>query len=440
MGGSYLHLLFDTALLPASSGGIPLRGSEVRTNREDLFGVGGDSVEVQAIIDDLARTIGRPITLEDAGGRLVAYSAHDQPVDSVRVETLLRRGASEATLKALKERGVYASVERNPGVAFVNGIPEIGFSPRVALAIKVGNTVLGYLWVINGQVPLTAQAEEALLRARQQLIQALERRGATQDLRQKQREDIIADLVRGGQRDMDGLQSALKAIGWYGEPPFEVMLVRDRRGDRSQQVFKETDPLLREAAPASLRGIFRDDVVVILAGADTQGAAQVARAIADRYSRMGRDVAVGLGGPCEELSLLKRSYSEASEAISLGARFRFQSGFFDYRALAPYDLLSCLAGCKNHSTFGRDAVSKLITYDELHKSQLFDTLETYLDLYGRRKMAAERLNIHPNTLDYRIRKVKELTGMDPDDPDSRLILHVWTKALHFARDTALGET
>ena len=92
-------------------------------------------MEVQAIIDDLARTIGRPITLEDAGGRLVAYSAHDQPVDSVRVETLLRRGASEATLKALKERGVYASVERNPGVAYVNGIPEIGFSPRDALAI-----------------------------------------------------------------------------------------------------------------------------------------------------------------------------------------------------------------------------------------------------------------------------------------------------------------
>jgi len=405
---------------------------------EGLFGVGGDSVEVQAIIDDLARTIGRPITLEDAGGRLVAYSAHDQPVDSVRVETLLRRGASEATMKALKERGVYESVERSHGVAFVSGIPEIGFSPRVALAIKVGSTVLGYLWVISEKA-LTAQAEEALLRARQQLIQAFERIGATQDIRQKQREDIISDLVRGGQRDMDGIQSALKAMGWYGEPPFQVMLVRDRRGDRPQQVFKETEPLLKEAAPASLRGIFRDDVVVIFAGADTHGASPLASAIADRYSRMGRDVAVGLGGPCEELSLLKRSYSEASEAIALGARFRCESGFFDYRALAPYDLLSCLADCKKHSTFGRDAVSKLVTYDELHKSQLFDTLETYLDLYGKRKLAAERLNIHPNTLDYRIRKVRELTGMDPDDPNSRLILHVWTKALHFARNTALGE-
>jgi len=396
-------------------------------------------VEIQAIIDDLARTIGRPITLEDAGGRLIAYSAHDQPVDSVRMETLLRRGASQATLRVLKERGVYEAIERSHGVAFVEGIPEIGFSPRVALAIKAGNTVLGYLWVINGKVPLSAHAEEALLRARIQLVQALERQGTAQDMRQRQREDLIADLVRGGQRDMDGLQSALRAAGWYGEPPFQVMLIRDRRGNRPQQVFKETEALLKEAAPASLRGIFRDDVVVIFAGGDT-GAGKVASTIADRYSRMGRDVAVGLGGPCEELSLLRRSYSEASEAIALGARFRYESGFFDYRTLAPYDLLACLNDCKRHSSFGREAVTKLITYDELHKSQLFDTLETYLDLYGKRKLAAERLSVHPNTLDYRIRKIKELTGMDPDDPSSRLVLHVWTKALHFARDGAGRET
>jgi sugar diacid utilization regulator len=397
-------------------------------------------VEVQAIIDDLARTLGRPITLEDAGGRLVAYSAHEQPVDSVRVETLLRRGASESTLKALKERGVYEDIERSPGVAFVEGIAEIGFSPRVALVLKVGGVVLGYLWVTNGKAPLTPQMEEALLRGRQQLVQALERRGVTLDVRQKQREDIISDLVRGGRRDMDGLLSALRAMGWYGEPPFQVMLVRDRKEGRAHQVFKETEALLSGAVPACFRGVHRDDVVVVFSGAEAHGTVRVANAIADRYSKMGRDVAVGLGGTCEDLSHLKRSYSEASEAIALGAKYRSHSGCFDYRALAPYDLLSCLADCKRHTTYGRDAVTKLVTYDELHKSQLFDTLETYLDLYGKRKTAASRLNIHPNTLDYRIRKVRELTGMDPDDPDSRLVLHVWTKALHFARQGGLEET
>jgi sugar diacid utilization regulator len=397
-------------------------------------------VEVQAIIDELAQAIRRPITLEDAGGRLVAYSAHEQPVDSVRVETLLRRGASEATLKSLKERGVYESIEKSPGVAFVEGIAEIGFSPRVALALKAGDTVLGYLWVINGKTPLATHVEHALLRARQQLVQALQRRGVTLDVRQKQREDILSDLVRGGQRDMDGLQSALRAEGWYGEAPFQVMIVRDKKGGRAHQVFKETEPLLGEAVPASLRGVLRDDVVVMLSGADVQGVNRLANAIADRYAKMGREVSVGIGGECDELAHLKRSYSEASEAIALGAKFRSESGCFDYRALAPYDLLSCLATCKKHSSFGRDAVSKLVTYDELHRSELFDTLETYLDFYGRRKTAAERLNIHPNTLDYRIRKVRELTGMDPDDPDSRLVLHVWTKAMRFSRHSVFADT
>lgn len=396
-------------------------------------------MEVQAIIDDLAQVIKRPITLEDAGGRLVAYSAHELPVDPVRVETLLRKGASEATLRALKEWGVYQSIDASPGIAFVAGIPEIGFSPRIALALRIGDDVLGYLWVINGAVSLPPLAEDALLRARQMLVSAMQKRGAALDFRQKQREDILGDLVRGGQRDLESVQTAARALGWYGDPPFQVMVARDRREGRGTQVLKEIAQILSESLPASLRGVLRDEVVILVSGNEVKNIAHVAAEISERYRRMGREVSVGLGGVCNGLNQIRRSHSEASEAITLGGKFGGESGCFDYRALAPYDLLSCLADCKNHSSYGRDAVAKLVTYDELHKSQLFETLETFLDLYGKRKSAAERLNIHPNTLDYRIRKVRELTGMDPDDPDSRLILHVWTKALRFTKNVAYGD-
>ena len=364
---------------------------------------------------------------------MIAYSAHEQPVDSVRVETLLRKGASEATIRSLRERGVYASIDRSPGVARVAGISEIGFSPRIALALKAGGTVLGYLWVISGAANLPREAEDALLRARHSLVQALQKRGSTLDVRQRQREDILADLLRGGQRDPDSLQAAARALGWYGDPPYQVMLVRDRRDSRGVQLLKETAPAISEALPLSLRGSLGDDVVVLACGSEVRVAAKVAREIAARYRRMGREVSVGLGGICDGLSLIRKSYAEASDAINFGAKFHLESGYFDYRSLAPYDLLSCLATCDKHSNYGRDAVAKLVTYDELHRSELFNTLEIFLDLYGRRKVAAARLKIHPNTLDYRIRKVREITGMDPSDPDSRLILHVWTKALHFSR-------
>jgi DNA-binding PucR family transcriptional regulator len=41
------------------------------------------------------------------------------------------------------------------------------------------------------------------------------------------------------------------------------------------------------------------------------------------------------------------------------------------------------------------------------------TLETYLALDLDRRMAAGALHVHPNTLDYRLRRIVDLIGIDP---------------------------
>ncbi|WP_433797517.1 helix-turn-helix domain-containing protein [Actinoplanes sp. CA-252034] len=40
----------------------------------------------------------------------------------------------------------------------------------------------------------------------------------------------------------------------------------------------------------------------------------------------------------------------------------------------------------------------------------------YLDGGGRRSQTATALHIHPNTLDYRLRKIQEITGLNPQFP------------------------
>ncbi|MFI7115973.1 PucR family transcriptional regulator [Amycolatopsis sp. NPDC049868] len=44
--------------------------------------------------------------------------------------------------------------------------------------------------------------------------------------------------------------------------------------------------------------------------------------------------------------------------------------------------------------------------------ELLQTLETFLDRGGRRQTAAA-LHVHPNTVDYRLRRIADLTGLDP---------------------------
>ncbi|MFF9348523.1 PucR family transcriptional regulator [Streptomyces sp. NPDC014734] len=50
------------------------------------------------------------------------------------------------------------------------------------------------------------------------------------------------------------------------------------------------------------------------------------------------------------------------------------------------------------------------------KPELLQTLETYLELGLDRRTTAAALHIHPNTVDYRIRRIDRLTGLSPSRP------------------------
>ncbi|MYW10435.1 PucR family transcriptional regulator, partial [Streptomyces sp. SID2563] len=50
------------------------------------------------------------------------------------------------------------------------------------------------------------------------------------------------------------------------------------------------------------------------------------------------------------------------------------------------------------------------------KPELLHTLETYLGHGLDRRAAAAALHVHPNTVDYRIRRIDRLTGLSPARP------------------------
>jgi hypothetical protein len=63
----------------------------------------------------------------------------------------------------------------------------------------------------------------------------------------------------------------------------------------------------------------------------------------------------------------------------------------------------------------RDRLAAVLVPLEPHP-ELVETLETYLALDTNRRRTAARLHIHPNTVDYRLRRVRDLTGTDPTHP------------------------
>jgi hypothetical protein len=68
------------------------------------------------------------------------------------------------------------------------------------------------------------------------------------------------------------------------------------------------------------------------------------------------------------------------------------------------------------------ALGALERHSPRRGSDLLDTLEIFLACQLDRRKAAERLHVHPNTLDYRLRRAEELTGLRLSRPEDLMLV------------------
>jgi DNA-binding PucR family transcriptional regulator len=72
---------------------------------------------------------------------------------------------------------------------------------------------------------------------------------------------------------------------------------------------------------------------------------------------------------------------------------------------------------------------------DLLSEQYVETLQAYLDAFGDVTAAAARIDIHPNTFRYRMRRLSDISGLILEDPVERLIAHL---QLHLRDSPGLG--
>ncbi|HYI18135.1 MAG TPA: helix-turn-helix domain-containing protein [Solirubrobacteraceae bacterium] len=113
---------------------------------------------MQELADALAERLGAPVAIEDRRYRMLAYSAHAEAPDQVRLTSILTREAPAELAAWLDAQGLpdaQAPVRLAPP-------PALGMGPRVAVPIP-GR--LGYVWLVDdgrvGEVALAAAAETA---------------------------------------------------------------------------------------------------------------------------------------------------------------------------------------------------------------------------------------------------------------------------------------
>ncbi|MDI3481320.1 MAG: PucR family transcriptional regulator, purine catabolism regulatory protein [Tepidanaerobacteraceae bacterium] len=148
------------------------------------------------------------------------------------------------------------------------------------------------------------------------------------------------------------------------------------------------------------------------------------------FSARNPDVSLsaGVSSAMENIEELKRAYNEAIFAIDIGTKLFGKGKINFYDDLGIYKLISIPD--KKEDILRDRWFSRLYEHDINKNGNLIETLEVFLDTNGSIKDTAKKLYTHPNTIKYRLKKIRELSGEDIlQDEQKRLYYHILIKAL-----------
>lgn len=136
--------------------------------------------------------------------------------------------------------------------------------------------------------------------------------------------------------------------------------------------------------------------------------------------------AAGIGEPAIGPTQVRRSASEAHDAARLGLQVFGPCHVARIGDLGVYQLLLVLRQSGELESFVRRTLAPLGA-DAKNREQHFETLEAYFACNGNVTQAAKDLNLHRNSLLYRLGNIRELLARDLDDPELRLALQLALK-------------
>jgi hypothetical protein len=202
-------------------------------------------------------------------------------------------------------------------------------------------------------------------------------------------------------------------------PPLAALLVERRDFEHRQALERVLIAAVSAAlGPAAVRSPMATrtgQVLTLLPRHD----APAARRVAQRITAEARERAVAavcFVSASGTRADVQRLIAEAERLATIGRQLRPRDAVVDADAVGVYAVLLDAADPRRLAEWADRLLGPLVAYDEAHGATLVTTLEAYLQEWGHVAACAARIFIHPNTLKYRLRRIREILEVDPRDP------------------------
>jgi sugar diacid utilization regulator len=398
---------------------------------------------LSTLVEDRGLELISGIVAEVSGKAVYLLDEHFQPT--------LQTGGGDRAAEALADvrrrhwEGVLGNVsERLVVVRSVADEPT-----AVALRpITLRGAVEGYLAIVGPPDDFVDFDHQVADRAASVLAIELAKQSAVVEARLRLQGDFLTDLLDSPAPPDEALLERARRLGYDLSRPHLVFVLRPREDKsttnsgtiRGQQRF--VDATRRRLVLADVTTLLRErdgSVQVLMpcppevdpndVDAGLEWVERLRSGLEESLAPESLAVVAGVGRTPGQETTAFAAMREATRAADIAASMGPESPpALHFARLGALRLIFHLADNPELRAFQRDVLGTLEAADAARRSEFVRTLDAFLRAGGNHMRAARDLNVHRNTLIYRLERIQELLGgSNLEDPETRLNLQLALK-------------
>jgi sugar diacid utilization regulator/putative methionine-R-sulfoxide reductase with GAF domain len=311
--------------------------------------------------------------------------------------------------------------------------------------VRAGPDVLGLLAVGVDETTVDSHGRRrALEHGSTVLALELAKERAAAEVERRLRGDLVEEVLAGGlesdeaervARQAERLGHRLPQRAWVvvlepDDDETEAGLAARGQQDRLDAAL---NGLVRSRLPGALTLVRSTSAVFLVPDEIAPDLAAVEK-LAGQILAAGAPVmkpgtgSVGIGNVANSVGELARSHLEARQALRLTRRAGGRGRVASYRSLGAFRLLLEVQSPEALRRFVDELLGALLQYAQSRDTPLLETLEALSAARWVRRAAARQLGIHINSMSYRVERIQSLTGLQLDDPETRVAISIALRA------------
>lgn len=198
-------------------------------------------------------------------------------------------------------------------------------------------------------------------------------------------------------------------------PPYSAIVINSKNYKKNinPKSVKDKTKTIDDVIATELR---QDTILILRHAEKDNNTKETEKYFIDKLKSLGyifknnnaKDIKIGIGSYYPKINGLRKSFHEAEIAIEVGSKIFENENIYKFADLGIFTAISKKTTFNEKQKLARIYLAGIVENPDLKKSTEA-ILNNDLDISA----AAKSLNIHRNTLIYRTKKIKKITGMDP---------------------------